>query len=230
MDLGVSTEHSKPVRITIALVLLLLLLGQVNENVVSANTEPVFNPANEHHYDVVAVGAALTFEEARIQAGSMTHVGLPGHLVTITSQAEQDFINAAFGTHPDQPLQGQFYIGAFQPPPFENPGGPDPSGAGEGWEWVTGEPFVFTNWLSGEPNDCTCQGADEDIIELKNGFWNDIDSPLGGGFIVEFESAAAIPGLSQWGLIAMASILAGVFLWHMTRSEGLGRRREGGMA
>ncbi len=44
----------------------------------------------------------------------------------------------------DGELQGMWY-GGFQPPGVTPPN--------SGWEWVTGEPWDYTNWAPGEPND-----------------------------------------------------------------------------
>jgi len=46
------------------------------------------------------------------------------------------------------------------------------------WRWVTGEPFVFANWRSGEPNDGNSTTRDEDCNVLEannNGVWDDRD-------------------------------------------------------
>jgi len=42
------------------------------------------------------------------------------------------------------------------------------------FEWVDGEPLVFTRWSGGEPND---SGGREDCAQMMpwNGLWNDLD-------------------------------------------------------
>jgi hypothetical protein len=46
------------------------------------------------------------------------------------------------------------------------------------WRWVNGEPFEFTNWRSGEPNDGNSGSVAEDCMVLEadnNGLWDDKD-------------------------------------------------------
>ena len=70
-----------------------------------------------------------------------------GHLATITSQEEQDFLGNYGGWIglTDENVEGQ-------------------------WEWVTGEPVNYTNWIDGEPNDA---GNGEDYVERFEYGWND---------------------------------------------------------
>src|SRR5262249_25165438 len=49
-----------------------------------------------HYYEFVR--GALTYQDARIAAANRTFAGLPGHLATITSAAENDFISTNFNT------------------------------------------------------------------------------------------------------------------------------------
>jgi hypothetical protein len=42
------------------------------------------------------------------------------------------------------------------------------------WVWITGDPFVYTNWRSGEPNDGNGAGEDCMVLEVDNGgTWDD---------------------------------------------------------
>jgi len=63
-----------------------------------------------------------------------------GHLVTLTSAAEQSFAaSTAFNSTPSQ--IDDCWLGAFQDsaaPDYEEPAG--------GWRWVTGEPWEFSAW------------------------------------------------------------------------------------
>jgi hypothetical protein len=99
-----------------------------------------YNPANKHYYQAVAVPGGLTWMEAHQAAGKRTYMGVRGHLLTITSEAEQKFITSSFW-----PLE--YLIGAYQDhrvPDYKEPAG--------GWRWVTGEPWGYTCWYEGEPN------------------------------------------------------------------------------
>lgn len=106
---------------------------------------------------------------------------MSGHLATITSQDESDFINLHFYTNE------RYWLGGFQ-----SAGSPEPDG---GWQWITGESWEYTDWLSGEPNNNYCDvpgvhpiGWPEDAIETHYGSWNDYPSDVSttGGFIVEY--------------------------------------------
>jgi hypothetical protein len=74
------------------------------------------------------------------------------HLATITSQAEHDLVRPLIGSR-------DVWIGAN-----------DLAQTGT-WAWITGEPFDYTNWDGGQPNDATehCVRADGDY----GGRWHD---------------------------------------------------------
>lgn len=63
-----------------------------------------------------------------------------GHLVTMGSAAENTFVGSY--------NPGTFYwIGFYQN--LSSGSYAEPAG---GWEWITGEPVIFTGWAGGEPN------------------------------------------------------------------------------
>jgi|GEM_PF-5305964 len=152
----------------------LLLLGSMVT--VGQATGPVANPSNGHTYMTVPA-AGLTWDEARAAAEA-----LGGYLATLTSQQEQDFLVASF---PEIQL-GRWWIGAYQ-----DNADPDADPAGE-WRWVTGEPWSYTNWYPGEPNDSV--GVEDWGMVWHDGLWNDC---VGGcnslGYIVEFEPGPPPP-------------------------------------
>src|SRR5262249_45206706 len=57
---------------------------------------PVQWPTNGHYYDLILTN--ITWQDALADASSNSFLGLPGHLATITSSAESDFILANFAT------------------------------------------------------------------------------------------------------------------------------------
>ena len=83
----------KSVSIGIVLLLVTLLC------IVGVNATPVLNPDNGHYYDIKTGQHGITWLQANSAAQSLTYKGLQGHLVTITSQEEQVFINANFGEY-----------------------------------------------------------------------------------------------------------------------------------
>ena len=137
---------------------------------------PFLNPANGHYYEAIPAPNGIDWFAADAVANSLTFQGVPGHLATITSQGENDFIANEFLA----PGVGDHWIGGFQPA-----GSPEPD---SGWQWVTGEPFVYTNWELGEPNNA---GGTEDGIEILpgSGMWNDIDRTVPRpAYIVEYDT------------------------------------------
>jgi len=92
---------------------------------------------NDHWYAIFA--KVISYENAKSEAPTFFHDGVPGYLATITSAAENSFIFDRLATGTSQPSYlDQFYLGG------EYVGGL--------WTWSTGEPFVYTNWAPGEPN------------------------------------------------------------------------------
>lgn len=88
-----------------------------------------------------------------------------GHLATITTQEEQEFIQGAPGPN---------WIGARR----------NPYGA---WEWVTGESWGYQCWAPGENDN---HGGYEDVLYI-GGYWGDASNNATGiyGFICEWETA-----------------------------------------
>lgn len=143
-----------------------LLTGILLAIVVStARAVDVLNPDNGHYYRTTAP-QAVPWELAKLLAFQQIREDQRGHLVTITSAAEQQFVMANFGGG-----GGSFWTGGIQPA-----GSPEPAG---NWQWVTGEPFEYSNWYpgGGEPNNVL---DSEFVIEafLPSGYWN--DTHLGG--------------------------------------------------
>lgn len=152
---------------------------------------------NGHFYDVVFFTGSTfpDWSESRDLAASMTWQGMRGHLATLTSDAENDWLWDTF-----QPYL--CYLGGYQPP-----GSPEPSG---GWRWVIGEAWDYTNWGGGAPND----NIDEDVLQFHGplwvNLWNDArEENIGNGvpgFVIEYETSP-IPAASTWGAVALTLLL-----------------------
>jgi hypothetical protein len=80
----------------------------------------------------------ITWDDAKAAAEAMSYPDCDVHLVTITSEEEQDALYSLFGAGLAEKWYGGFDTTENSP--------------SEGWEWVTGEPWVYTNWYIGEPN------------------------------------------------------------------------------
>ena len=90
----------------------------------------------------------LTWYDAKIRCEEMG-----GHLATITSRAENNFIVSICQNR-------RFYwLGGFR------------LNDGYGWAWVTGEPFRYTNWSPGEPNDADYGEPYLQITNYHTGRW-----------------------------------------------------------
>lgn len=115
---------------------------------------------NGNTYEVV-LDAGVSIDGARAAAGADG-----GHLVTITSPAEQAFVESLLDGA-DAPT-GSYWM--------------DLQRAGEGFAWGTGESFDFSNFAPGEPNDFLgnedvgqiywAQTSAEDLAS-RRGRWND---------------------------------------------------------
>ncbi|MCH8921558.1 MAG: tandem-95 repeat protein [Planctomycetes bacterium] len=125
--------------------------------------------ANGHFYALVR--EQIRWEAARDAAAAMNYRGAVGHLATITSLAEQTFLNQnVLNT-----ITGEVFVGLT-----------DEVDEGD-FRWITGEPFNFSYWRGGEPNNAN----NDDYVELQSSFgwrWNDVSSnDQSPGYIVEFE-------------------------------------------
>ena len=95
---------------------------------------------------------------------------LGGHLVTITSENEQTYLESYMNS---KSFTSRAWIGAYSD--------------GNKWQWITDEEFDYTNWHSGEPN---CGHGIEFFGELSYenfGEWNDIPPTTQQYFICEWE-------------------------------------------
>ena len=98
-------------------------------------SEPARNPDNGHYYaffnradDGRFIPPAMPFADALTRAASISHLGVAGHLATITSQAEQDFVLKHLKELGRSPVRSteKFWIAAS-----------DAAVEGE-WRWVAG--------------------------------------------------------------------------------------------
>ena len=174
----------------------------------------------QHVYRYVV--APLTWTSALEAAGTYSWNGKIGHLATVTSLAENDFLYAAFiGPRHNTPgvnrEQSQAWIALS-----------DAQSEGT-WRWMAGPELgtqaSFTNWNSGEPNNVN----DEDyaVIHwqdrgLGTGRWYDYGNSNDFGnigipgqpFLVEFEDAVnPTPIPVPASLPLLASALAGFAVW-----------------
>ena len=149
---------------------------------------PVLNEVDGHLYEAVAAGGGITWTAARAAAEDLSSGSCQGYLASITSAEENAFILSSFPAV--APIIGNgYWIGGYQDP------GTTPADAG--WVWVSGEPFVFTDWADLQPDDGGLS-ADEDAIHFASGGigaavkWNDLNkSENTPGYVVEFDGVCS---------------------------------------
>lgn len=124
----------------------------------------VQNGGNGHYY--ARIHEPMSWESARLRAGV-----LGGHLATVTSQEENNFV---------MPLclaggGASSWLGGKR--------------VGKQWTWITGEPWDYANWAPGEPNNTN--GIEMYLLNWINSpQWNDGGNEYPGTFIVEWDSAS----------------------------------------
>jgi hypothetical protein len=123
----------------------------------------------------------IVWQGANAAAQATSFMGLTGHLATITSGEETQFILNNF----PHALQGHWWLGGYQDTTAA--GTREPAG---GWHWVTGEPWAFTNWEVAEPDNLN--GSEDRLHLLNDGRWNDAARSYSlGGYVVEYDTPAA---------------------------------------
>ena len=167
----------------------ILALATLSMGPVAANAAVVtWVAGNGHQYDVViAEGPTWTAAQAAVAA-----LGAGWYLATITDAAEQTFVNSLLPTGLVD--RSHFWLG-----------GSDAAAEGT-WTWVTSEPFAYTNWWSGEPNDL----GNEDYLALDYRVsggttrWNDLsngNTSYVRGYVIERLAPVPLPA-AAWLLMS----------------------------
>jgi VCBS repeat-containing protein len=119
----------------------------------------------------VVFAEGITWSAARDAALAL---GGGWDLATVTSAAEDNLLISLLRT--DLPSRSHFYLGAYI------------DGVTGAFTWVTGEPFVYTNWGTGQPSG----GEDKLAYDyyFGNWGWNDAPDDLGAygfsrGYVIE---------------------------------------------
>jgi len=165
--------------------------GQTPIDTLSAKW-PISSGGNDHIYKAILLPNAITWDEANAAAKLEG-----GYLATITSAAENEFIfnlvsNDKRYWHYEQWGNTGPWMGGYRKSSDE-------------WGWVTGEPFTYSNWFPGEPNNWG--GVNDKIAFFERGHetsskWDDVSSTsaaenLGlfwklNSYIVEFDTPTII--------------------------------------
>src|ERR1700722_5604132 len=158
---------------------------------------------NGHYYDFIN-DPNITWTDAKAAAAGQVFDGVHGYLTTITSAAENAFMASNFSAEAGPFQDG--WVGGYQ-----DTGAPDYSEPDGGWRWVTGEPWVYTNWFTSGPVEPDNAGGDQNYLRSNVGFqWDDFQNDPSNpsvqyisGYFVEF----TVPEPASVGIIAMSSLL-----------------------
>ena len=155
---------------------------------------------NGHWYQLVRQQSSIDWQSARVAAEARG-----GHLATIGSIGENDVLFQLTRGRASWANGYGPWLGGFQT-------GPD-------WRWVTGEPWTWTNWCPGEPNNDSCSNLAEDALQLGCGSarWNDFPSiPTGcdidvnglavWGYFVEWSADCNNDGIVDYGQILSGAL------------------------
>jgi hypothetical protein len=177
------------------LLAIILVTGLAVTNTAVGGTvlgESTWVSGNGHVYAIVELP-----EAPWATAAADVELLLPGyHLVTVSSEAEEAFIEQLL-VDVTGSSGWEWWLGGFQDVAVET----DPAAD---WQWVTGEPWIYTDWRDGEPNDA---GGVEDQLVLDNGAWNDEGTALGivRGYIAELGRFDDVPA-AYWAFDFVESL------------------------
>ncbi len=158
-------------------------IGEYNNGIVDAPIHCLLDNTAVfcgHTYKVFDV--SLNWTDAKVACEKMG-----GHLVTITSREENDFVAGLL-----QSFKKFFYW----------TGGTDSFKEGC-WEWITGEKFNYSYWLSGQPdNKSDLDKVGENYLALERGSrgWNDLQNTgdssgnsalKNAGYVCEWDNESA---------------------------------------
>jgi hypothetical protein len=138
-------------------------------------------PVNGHMYMVF--GGSTYWADAAAFASTVSAPGFyNGYLATVHSAEENALITSL--------LTLPAWLGGYQPPDELDPNA--------NWQWVSGEPWTYTNWFPGQPNDIQGPGSEQYLVIYANGFWHDFPNITRPRFVVELNPVpdpASIVGL-----------------------------------
>lgn len=123
----------------------------LTEAMIHCEDSSAYNDGNYggHHYALYKGNTTWSAARDYCQA-------LGGHLATITSAEEQAFIDSLNTDNI------RMWIGGYRDDQHN-------------WYWVTGEPWSYTNWGDGEPNNSGNVVSNENCVAVWPSFWNDMN-------------------------------------------------------
>ena len=124
-----------------------------------ADSNKIFNPDNGHYYQ--RIDTPMTWHNAKTYCESLS-----GYLATITSIEENQFIYNNLVL----PAGNHCWLGGTD------------EAIGGVWQWITGEPWEYTNWACQEPNGLEHEnyleiyGYEDGSCSNEKAKWNDEDN------------------------------------------------------
>ena len=166
---------------------------------------PIQWSGNSHLYEVVASSGSWAMADAGARSRG-------GYLATITSAAENEFVFGLIA----RPEFWDVPTGTYGPwiGGLQLPGSAEPVG---GWQWVSGEPWTYSNWYMGEANNL--DGIEDHLhFSQHQAVWNDlpwyVTTPA--AYVVEYDlpgtPASVVPEPTTLTLLATGLPLFGYFV------------------
>jgi hypothetical protein len=156
---------------------------------------------NGHWYDGFTSSDGVTWPHASLGAQA---VG--GHLVSLHSAEEQTFIWAIAGSTRMWAAGVGPWLGGYQPAGSREPAG--------GWQWSSGEPWTWSDWVSPEPSNGCAAHPEEALMYFPlvgttpAANWNDYPAevpcagyPLPRSYLVEWSADCNSDGIVDYGQI-----------------------------
>ena len=147
--------------------------------VTDINSRAVYQPAKviEKEGHLYAIyNDAFNRNDAKAKAESFG-----GHLATITSDSEQSVVDELIKGDSDAQYNSSYWLGGYK--------------EGTTWKWDTGENLSYSHWCPGQPDGGGRLGSNPDGLAVFTGEnfgkWDDDNSNVSYGFIVEFENISA---------------------------------------
>ena len=142
---------------------------------------------NDHWYECFSK-RGMNWGDADDAANLKEHNGMSGHLATITSPEENEFVMRVQSMSDECGSGSFFWIGGHKTRDLDEPIG--------GWTWVTGEILnqsSFWGWAPGEPNNKKVSSfpGENALVIRSDGYWNDLheeDNGVISGYLVEYEN------------------------------------------
>lgn len=154
----------------------------------------IANGGNDHWYEVIEHNSGINWTDSKAEAESKTFTTSNGtsmgDLVSITSQAENDFLGTIILFQHWHHNGGNNSSNSGFMGPWT--GGYQPNGVD--WEWTTGETWGYTNWEDNQPNGGSAQDYAHFYVLGSNSYnpenlgetWNDLGNIIGNSTIPIF--------------------------------------------